>query len=92
MTKLIVDELTVPRVTYTNLKNKIFRMTASAVFQKEQDKEIICYPGSVQINKVCIDNISPENIIYNDDKVVIEMCSLILQYQTDVIAIYDKEE
>lgn len=35
MTKLIVDELTVPRVTYTNLKNKTFRMTANAVFQKE---------------------------------------------------------
>lgn len=92
MTELSIDELTIPTVEYANIKNRTFRMTANTIFQQKQDRKIICYQGSVQIDRVCIDNINPMNVVQCGEQTVIRKCDLVLQYQTGVFGIYDRGE
>lgn len=92
MTELSIDELTIPTVEYENIKNRTFRMTANTIFQQKQDRKIICYQGSVQIDGVCIDNINPMNVVQCGEQTVIRKCDLVLQYQTGVFGIYDRGE
>lgn len=92
MTELSIDELTIPTVEYANIKNRTFRMTANTIFQRKQDREIKCYHGSVQIDRVSIDNINPMDIVHCGEQTVIKKCDLVLQYQTGVFGVYDKVE
>lgn len=59
---------------------------------KKQDREIICYHGSVQIDRVSIDNINPMDVVQCGEQTIIKKCDLVLQYQTDVFGVYDKGE
>lgn len=91
MTELGVDELIVPTRVYSKIQNKIYQLTANTVFKKKNDKKIICYAGSVQIDKVCINNINPMNVIQLGEKTIIKNCNIVLQYQTNVIGVCNLE-
>lgn len=93
MKALGIDCLCVPTSIYADIKNKTFKVTANTIFRKNHENNVInSFPGSVVIERVCIDNIDPRNVTKDGDKTLIKMCDLVLQYQTGIEAICDMQE
>lgn len=88
-----IDCLCVPTSVYADIRNKTFKMTANTIFRKNQDNNVVnAFPGSVVIERVCIDNIDPRNVTQDGNKTLIKLCDLVLQYQTGIEAICDMQE
>lgn len=94
MKELGIDCLRIPISEYADIKKKTFRMTANVIFRKNQENNTInAFPGNVIIERVCIDNINPQNVTRNGDLMIVKMCNLVLQYQTRIeVAAYDIQE
>lgn len=85
MTPIRMDYISIPAAVFPNIKKKTFKMIADAIFEKRTEKnEIICYVGQVVIDRMCFEHIEPQNIERVDDRMIIRMFDIVLQYQTAI--------
>lgn len=85
MKPLKMDYLCIPVAMYHDLNKSTFRLTANTIFQETKGKnEDDCYAGVVRIDRVCIENVDPRKVVMNGENVIIEMCDMVLQYQSEI--------
>lgn len=93
MTPIRMDYISIPAAVFPNIKKKTFKMTADAVFEKRTGKnEVTCYAGQVIIDRICFEHIEPQNIERVDDRMIIRMFDIVLQYQTAIVGVCDLTE
>lgn len=93
MTPVRMEFISIPAAAYPDVKKKIYKMTADAMFERKRDKNTIerC-KGIIVIDRVCFEHIEPQNIEMVDGKIVIRNFDLVLQYQTSVETFFDLED
>lgn len=93
MQPIRMEFISIPASLFPDIKMKTYKMIAEAIFEKKcGDNEVMCYAGTVVIDRVCFESIDPQKIERNGEKIIIKMFDMVLQYKTAITVACDETE